>query len=72
MWKRKNVTYKSSDEEVLTVDETGKVTAVGNGTATVTVTFDGVTGDLAFTVDADPKSEFISGAWVSWIHVKRL
>lgn len=63
--KKKNVTYKSSDEEVLTVDETGKVTAVGNGTATVTVTFDGVTGDLAFTVDADPKSEFISGAWVS-------
>ncbi len=63
--KKKNVTYKSSDEEVLTVDATGKVTAVGNGTATVTVTFDGVTGDLAFTVDADPKSEFISGGWVS-------
>ena len=32
------VTWKSSDEKVATVDEKGKVTAVGNGTATITVT----------------------------------
>lgn len=63
--KKKNVTYKSSDENILTVDNAGKVTAVGDGTATVTVTFDGVKGDLVFTVDGDPESEFISGGWVS-------
>lgn len=32
------VTWKSSDENVVIVDEKGKVTAVGNGTATITVT----------------------------------
>ncbi len=34
----KNITYTSSDEEVITVDSEGKITAVGKGTATVTVT----------------------------------
>ncbi|MBE6900385.1 MAG: hypothetical protein E7479_06975 [Ruminococcaceae bacterium] len=33
-----NVTWKSSDESVATVDENGKVTAVENGTATITAT----------------------------------
>ena len=32
-----SVTYKSSNEDVVKVDENGKVTAVGEGTATVTV-----------------------------------
>ncbi|WP_195567057.1 Ig-like domain-containing protein [Blautia wexlerae] len=34
----KRVTWQSSDEKVATVDENGKVTAVGNGTATITAT----------------------------------
>ena len=34
----KRVTWQSSDEKVATVDENGKVTAVGNGTAAITAT----------------------------------
>ena len=34
----KNVTWTSDNEAVVTVDSTGKVTAVGNGTATITAT----------------------------------
>ncbi|MBU5680711.1 MBG domain-containing protein [Blautia sp. MSJ-9] len=34
----KNVTWTSSDEKVATVDKNGKVTAVSNGTAVITVT----------------------------------
>ena len=33
-----SVTYESSDDKVITVDENGKVTATGEGTATITVT----------------------------------
>ena len=32
------VTYSSSDENIVTVDETGKVTAIGEGTAEITAT----------------------------------
>ena len=42
------VIWKSSDEKVATVDEKGKVTAVGNGTATITVT--SVSGNYTATV----------------------
>lgn len=35
---KKTVTWKSSDEKVATVDESGLVTAVGNGTANITAT----------------------------------
>ena len=42
------VTWKSRDESVVTVDEKGKVTAVGNGTATITVT--SVSGNYTATV----------------------
>ena len=34
----KSVSWKSSDDDVATVGQNGKVTAVGNGTATITVT----------------------------------
>ncbi|MDO4561826.1 MAG: Ig-like domain-containing protein, partial [bacterium] len=34
----KDVTWKSSDENIAAVDQTGKVTATGRGTATITVT----------------------------------
>ena len=33
------ITYASSDESVLTVDENGKITIVGPGKASITVTF---------------------------------
>ena len=48
----KNVTWKSSDESVATVDETGKVTAVANGTATITATAEdgGKTASVDMTV----------------------
>lgn len=36
------LTFESSDPSVATVSNTGKVTAVGNGVATITVTVDGV------------------------------
>ena len=35
------LSYSSNDESVVTVDENGKVTAVGAGTATITVSFEG-------------------------------
>lgn len=49
----KKVTWKSSDEKVATVDENGKVTAVGNGTATVTATT--VSGSYTATVSVTVK-----------------
>lgn len=47
-----SVTYQSSDTSVATVTDAGLVTAVGGGTATVTVTTDdgGFDADLAVTV----------------------
>ena len=53
----KKVTWKSSDEKVATVDENGKATAVGNGTATITVTTeDGkVTASVMITVEVPQK-----------------
>lgn len=44
----KKVTWKSSDENVATVDQSGKVTAVGNGTASITAT--SVSGSYTKTV----------------------
>ena len=47
----KTLTWKSSDEAVVTVDSTGKVTAVGDGTATITVsTSNGKTTTIEITV----------------------
>ncbi len=40
---RKQLTYSSSDESVLTVDTAGNITAVSSGTATVTAACDGIT-----------------------------
>lgn len=49
----KNVTYSSSDNSIVRVDATGKVTAVSEGTATVTVTTvsGGVTDTCTVTVE---------------------
>ena len=45
-----NMTWTSSDEEVATVDNNGKVTAVGNGNATITVSVDGKTATIPVSV----------------------
>lgn len=49
----KRVIWQSSDEKVATVDENGKVTAVGNGTATITAT--SVSGSYTATVSVTVK-----------------
>ncbi len=49
----KRVTWQSSDEKVATVDENGKVTAVGKGTATITAT--SVSGSYTATVSVTVK-----------------
>jgi len=48
-----NSTYESSDDEVATVSADGLVTAVGEGTATITVTYAGATEEVEVTV-VDP------------------
>ena len=45
-----NVTYTSSDETVATVDAEGNVTAIADGTATITVDVNGVTAECEVTV----------------------
>jgi beta-glucosidase-like glycosyl hydrolase len=45
-----SVSYASSDPNVATVSSTGKVTAVGHGTATISVTVNGVTGTTPIVV----------------------
>ena len=59
----KNVAWTSSDEKVVTVDETGKVTAVKAGTATITVTTeDGEkTATCAVTVNHKHVEEVVPG-----------
>ena len=45
-----NITYTSSDETVATVDAEGNVTAIADGTATITVDVNGVTAECEVTV----------------------
>ena len=47
----KTVTWTSSDEDIVRVDETGNVTAVGVGTATITATADGKSATCEVTVE---------------------
>ena len=51
--KDRNVTFVSGDETVATVDETGKITAVGAGETTITVksAVDGVEATIAVTIN---------------------
>lgn len=51
-----NVTYTSSDEAVTTVDAEGNVTAVADGTATITVDVNGVTAECEVTVSTKTAS----------------
>jgi Bacterial Ig-like domain (group 2) len=46
--------WSSSDKTVATVDANGLVTAVGNGTATITATADSETGETMVRVGAMP------------------
>lgn len=59
-----DVTYESSNPEIITVDEDGKITAIGNGTAviTATVTVDGEVIEDEVTVTT-------TYAWWQWIIV---
>ena len=51
------VTYKSSDEKVATVDQTGKVTAVAAGTATISAEKEGYRkGSMSVTVERNAPS----------------
>ena len=53
----KHVNWKSSDQSVLTVDQNGVVTGVGEGTATVTAEKNGiVSNELSITVNATVKT----------------
>ncbi len=51
-----DVTYTSSDEAVATVDAEGNVTAVADGTATITVNVNGVTAECEVTVSTKAAS----------------
>lgn len=59
-------TFATSDEAIVTVDENGVITAVAEGTATITVTADGAAAEIEVTVtvkkdgslDVDAKGEF--------------
>lgn len=51
-----DVTYTSSDEAVATVDADGNVTAVADGTATITLEVNGVTAECEVTVSTKATS----------------
>jgi internalin A len=54
------LTWASADEAVVTVDQLGAVTAVGNGAANVTVTSGAISQDIAVTVRQVPSTVDIS------------
>ena len=53
----KSFTWASSDGTIATVDANGLVTAVANGSATISATTDGVSGSATVTVTVDPQNE---------------
>ena len=61
------ITYASSDETVASVTDTGKVVAVGDGVATITVTVDGQTltciarCNLGTTTENNEDTEIVTG-----------
>nr|MCR5100380.1 Ig-like domain-containing protein [Butyrivibrio sp.] len=56
------VTWTSSDQAIATVDSSGNVSAVGQGTATITATADGVSGTATVTVTG---VKYSSGSTIS-------
>ncbi|MCK2000441.1 DUF5011 domain-containing protein [[Brevibacterium] frigoritolerans] len=55
--------WESSDETVATVDEQGHVTALADGTVTITATVDGIKDSTTFTVSGRPDLRFFTGGW---------
>lgn len=53
VWDDRAVTWSTSSQAVATVDQTGRVTAVGAGTAEVRATADDVVGSSPVTISAD-------------------
>lgn len=49
------VTWKSSDESVATVSDSGKITAKGDGTCTITISAGGKTDSLTVVVKSGPR-----------------
>jgi pimeloyl-ACP methyl ester carboxylesterase len=64
-------TYRSSNTSVITVDSEGQVTAAGFGTASVTVTNDGVRAFATFTVE-DPSHPLAAQDVTSQVNILRL
>ncbi|TLX78175.1 T9SS type A sorting domain-containing protein [Labilibacter sediminis] len=71
----KNVTWSSNNTSVATVDTNGLVTAISEGTATITVTTvdGGYTATSAITVEAEITTELLNGSfendltdWNTW------
>ena len=61
----KDVTYSSSNTSVATVSNTGLVTGVGNGTATITVTgYDG-TKNITATIDITVSYVYVTGVSIT-------
>lgn len=50
----KDAVWKSSDEQIASVDSTGKITAKKEGTCTITVTVDGKTDEIDVVVKSGP------------------
>lgn len=61
----KSFTWTSSNGEVATVSTTGLVTAVANGSATITATADGVNGTASITVQQEAASVMVTPAGAS-------
>ncbi len=53
-YEKDDITWKSSDEKVATVDKNGKVTAVGAGTAEITVSLGDLSDTCSVTVNKKP------------------
>lgn len=53
------ISWTSSDTAVATVDETGKITAVGTGNATITATADGATSAACVVTVVAPKKDLV-------------
>jgi len=74
----KNITWASSNTSVATVDSTGKVTAIGNGSATITVTtIDGnktasctvtVTNSVVKSPSVSYQGQVQNIGWQSWVN----
>jgi uncharacterized protein YjdB len=61
----REVSWASSNSAVATVSETGLVTGMAEGTATITATSEGQSGSAAITVVTPPK---IAGHWLIGVH----